>query len=115
MNHLVHIFNKIFSYRLRSCFLVWLTTFILLTVALAEISIKTTAIAYAVNLIAASQGIYVITIFVFNKYIRKTIFNVLNEKKNERVQHKKYLELLESLDKPNAAGEENDGYDRPNP
>lgn len=52
----------------------------------------------ALDLIEALQGVFVIIIFVLNKYVRKEIKNVIYKRENKKQQEKRYQELLKTLE-----------------
>lgn len=52
----------------------------------------------ALDLIEALQGVFVIIIFVLNKYVRKEIKNVIYKRQNKKQQEKRYQELLKTLE-----------------
>lgn len=61
-------------------------------------------IQFAIDLIEALQGIFVMIIFVLNKYIRKEIYNVMN-RKAYKMQQNATLQELRTLNKSNTASE----------
>lgn len=83
---------------MRSCILVWLTTFIWLIEAVANKVLMNSGFKPALDLIEALQGVFVIIIFVLNKYVRKEIKNVIYKRQNKKQQEKRYQELLKTLE-----------------
>lgn len=79
--------------------------------AVASQLIMESGLQLAIDLIEALQGIFVLIIFVLNKYIRKEIYHVINKKKY-KMQQNAALQELQCLDKANTSCE-NDNFVKP--
>ncbi|XP_072388250.1 uncharacterized protein [Diabrotica undecimpunctata] len=90
-----------FKYIIRSCFLIWVTSTIwVLDAALKNMDLGNPLVY---EIIEGSQGIFVVAIFVTNRYTRKDIYKALckkHDQNSDRDRFNRLLEIFKIEDKP---------------